>query len=200
VEPQRDDARLIRASLSEPAAFGGIFDRHASELLAYVVRRVGTADGESVLGELFRIAFESRARYDLSRTDARPWLYGIAANLIMKHHRSAGRLRSALERLALRQESRPVPFDQRIVDAAADRQLCERVAKAIEELPDHDREVVLLYAWQRLTYAEIAEALGIPIGTVRSRLNRVRKVLRELRSEGWEGSYEQLREKGRGHE
>jgi len=186
VKPQRDDARLIRASLSDPAAFGGIFDRHASELLAYVVRRVGAADGESVLGELFRVAFESRARYDLSRTDARPWLYGIAANLVMKHHRSVGRLRSALERLALRQESRPVPFDQRIVDAAANRQLCARVARAIEELPDHDKEVVLLYAWQGLSYAEIAEALDIPVGTVRSRLNRVRRELRELRSGIWE--------------
>lgn len=181
MEPDWDDARLIGASLSAPAAFAGIFDRHAAELLGYVVRRVGVAEGEAVLGELFRVAFESRSRYDLSRADARPWLYGIAANLVMKHYRSIGRYQAALERLAQRRENTPVPFDERVVDKVVTTQLWPRVTGAIDDLPDHDREVLLLYAWQRLSYAEIAEALDIPVGTVRSRLNRVRNALRELR-------------------
>lgn len=186
VDYRGDDARLISASLSDPAAFAGIFDRHAPELLGYVIRRVGMAEGEAVLGELFRVAFESRNRYDLSRADARPWLYGIAANLVLKHYRSAGRHRAALERLAQRRESTPVPFDERIVDEVAITQLWSRLSSAIDDLPDHDREVLFLYAWQNLSYAEIAEALDIPVGTVRSRLNRVRTALRELRESSGE--------------
>ena len=138
-------------------------------------------DGEAVLGELFRVAFESRSRYDLTRPDARPWLYGIAANLVMKHYRSIRRRTSALQRMVQRRESPPPPFDQRIADAAAAAQLWTLVAAAINDMPDRDREVVLLHAWQGLAYAEIAEALDIPVGTVRSRLNRVRATLRELR-------------------
>lgn len=181
MESSWDDARLIRVSLSDPAGFAGIFDRHAQELLGYIIRRVGVAEGEALLGELFRVAFETRSRYDLSRASAKPWLYGIAANLVMKHYRSVGRHRAALERLAQRRESTPVPFEESIVDEAATTELWSRVTRAIDALPEHDREVVLLYAWQGLSYAEIAQALDIPVGTVRSRLNRVRTTLRELR-------------------
>ncbi len=186
MESAWDDARLIAASLSDPAAFAGIYDRHAAEMLGYVVRRVGVAEGEAVLGELFRVAFESRSRYDLGRTDARPWLYGIAANLVMKHYRSLGRRRAAVERMLQRRESSPVPFDERIADEAAAAQLWTLVAAAIDDMPERDREVLLLYAWQGLGYAEIAEALDIPVGTVRSRLNRVRATLRELRDSSGE--------------
>lgn len=143
---------------------------------------MGRSDGESLLGDLFHVAFEARSRYDLDRSDARPWLYGIAANLVMKHLRTEGRHRSALERLASRGENAPSPFDERVTNDAANAQLWSEVAEVICDLPDRDREVVLLYAWQELSYAEIAEALDIPVGTVRSRLNRVRTVLRELRA------------------
>ena len=177
-----DDARLIESSLSDPSVFAGIYDRHAPILLGYLIRRVGRSDGESLLGDLFHVAFEARSRYDLDRADARPWLYGIAANLVMKHLRTEGRHRSALERLASRGENAPSPFDERVTNDAANAQLWSEVAEVICDLPDRDREVVLLYAWQELSYAEIAEALDIPVGTVRSRLNRVRTVLRELRA------------------
>jgi len=180
-QPRWDDARVIRASLSDPEAFAAIYDRHAAGLLGYIVRRVGFSEGEAVLGELYRIAFESRSRYDLNRTDARPWLYGIAAKLVMKHYRSVGRRRAALERLAQRRENAPVQFEERVVDESATAQLWSRVTGAIDDLPEGDRETLLLYAWQGLSYAEIAEALGLPVGTVRSRLNRVRNTLRELR-------------------
>lgn len=88
MKPAAKDSRLIADSLVDPAAFAGIFDRHAAVLLRYMMRRVGPSDAESLLGELFRVAFESRSRFDLSRSDARPWLYGIAANLVIKHHQT----------------------------------------------------------------------------------------------------------------
>jgi RNA polymerase sigma factor (sigma-70 family) len=179
VERTVDDARLIERSLTDPAAFAGLYDRHAPSLVAYLIRRVGPADGEALLGELFRIAFERRDRYRLDRVDARPWLYGIAANLVMKHFRTEGRHRTAMERLAVRRDT-AAPFDERIAADMVAAEMWSRVAAAIHEVPERDREVLLLFAWEGLTYAEIGAALGIPTGTVRSRLNRVRAVLREL--------------------
>jgi RNA polymerase sigma-70 factor (ECF subfamily) len=174
-----EDAGLIEASLADPAVFAGLYDRHAPALAAYLIRRLGVTDGDAQLGELFRIAFESRDRYQLDRVNARPWLYGIAANLVMKHLRAEGRHRNAIERLAARRDAE-APFDDKVTDDMVARDTWLRVAAAIDDLPEGDREVLLLYAWERLTYAEIAEALGIPSGTVRSRLSRVRAVLREL--------------------
>jgi RNA polymerase sigma factor (sigma-70 family) len=181
-----DDAALIQASLTDPAAFAGVYDRHARSLAAYLIRRVGPAEAESLLGELFRVAFESRDRYQLDRADARPWLYGIAAHLVMKHFRSQGRGRRAWELLAARRDA-ALPLDEQVASAVTATATWSRVAAAIDELPDRDREVLLLYAWEELSYVEIAEALDIPVGTVRSRLNRVRRVLRELVADEGEG-------------
>ncbi|MCP3882408.1 MAG: sigma-70 family RNA polymerase sigma factor [Sulfitobacter sp.] len=180
VEPPSDDAESVGLSLVDPSAFAPIYDRHAAVLLGYLVRRVGFADAESLLGELFRIAFESRDRYDRSRPDARPWLYGIAANLVMKHFRAAGRRDRAIERLGARRECRPLALEDQVVDSAATSLVWSRVAEAVAGLPERDREVMFLYAWQEMSYVDISQALGIPIGTVRSRLNRVRTTLREL--------------------
>ena len=153
MEPAADDARLIADSLSNPIAFAGVFDRHASTLLRYLVRRVGPSDAEGLLGEAFRIAFETRGRFDPSRSDARPWLYGIAANLVMKHHRARARHDRALERLSAVPIDQAAAFDERIVDADANAALAALVVRTIDGLPATDREVLLLYAWQQLSYA-----------------------------------------------
>lgn len=173
-----DDAALIERSLSDPAAFGAVYDRHAGVLARYLIRRVGADDGEALLGDLFRIAFERRARYQMDRRDARPWLYGIAANLVMKQHRGSARRWRAVERLAARPDARPSLADD-VAGAVDAERSWKHVAQAIDELAPGDREVLLLFAWEQLSYAEIAEALSIPVGTVRSRLNRVRRTLRE---------------------
>ena len=174
------DADVIAASLAEPAAFGAIFDRHASTMLRYFGRRVEPAAAEGLLGEVFRIAFEQRASFDPSRTSARPWLYGIAANLVGRHRRSERRRLHAMARLAARQ-----PTDQNDVvgeHAAGSLDAAEawsRLAGTVDALPAVEREALLLFAWENLSYDDIADALGVPVGTVRSRLNRARRRLRE---------------------
>lgn len=179
-----DDARLISESLADPPVFAEIFDRHAKPLFDYLARRAGQSDAEDLLGELFRIAFEIRDRYDPTRTDARPWLYGIAANLVLKRNRSIGRRDLALRRLAvLGGEAVPAHFEDVIVDQADNIERFQAAANLLKNLAPADREVVLLFAWEQLSYQQIAEALDIPVGTVRSRLNRVRTKLRELPSE-----------------
>ncbi|MEY2571618.1 MAG: hypothetical protein QOE63_1968, partial [Acidimicrobiaceae bacterium] len=75
------DAEVIAASLDAPSQFGDIFDRHATVLHRYLSRRVGADEAESMVGDIFRIAFEKRSTFDATRGSARPWLYGIATNL-----------------------------------------------------------------------------------------------------------------------
>jgi RNA polymerase sigma factor (sigma-70 family) len=173
------DAELIGRSIGEPSVFGTIFDRHAAVLHRFFVRRVGPNDADALVGETFRIAFERRAIFDCTAVLARPWLYGIATNLIAKHRRSEARRLRATAHLAGR---RTVPADpaEQAVAAADAQQLWSQVTKAITQLPDDERDVLLLFAWEELSYDDIATALGLPVGTVRSRLNRARRRLREL--------------------
>jgi RNA polymerase sigma factor (sigma-70 family) len=170
------DAEVIGRSLSDPEAFGLIYDRHAPTLLRFLGRRAGARVAEGLVGDLFRIAFERRKTFDVSRASALPWLYGIGANLLLKHRRGEARRLRANARMAADDAA-----DRRTGAAALDaRVLFPRVADAIESLPDDEREALLLFAWEELPYQSMAEALELPIGTVRSRLNRARAHLREL--------------------
>ena len=81
-EAEPSDADVVRASLDEPADFAELWHRHAPDLHRFVTRRLGPSAADDVAAETFEIAFRNRHRFDLSRTSARPWLYGIAANLI----------------------------------------------------------------------------------------------------------------------
>ena len=179
------DAAVIAASLDEPARFGTLFDRHARVLHRYLVRRVGPDEADGMLGDLFRVAFERRSSYDASRPDARPWLYGIAANLLARHRRREARRLQATARLLAHR----LPPDDHAdgvaatVDAAG---LWPEVARAIAELPDGERDALLLHVWEGLSYEEVAAALEVPVGTVRSRLNRARGRMRELGRPGGE--------------
>ncbi len=171
------DAEVIGRSLDEPEAFGLVYDRHAPTVLRFLGRRVGAEAAEGLLGELFRIAFERRKTFDAARVSALPWLYGIGANLLLKHRRAEARRLRASARMAAAAHA----TDRRTSAAAFDaRVLFPRVADAIDALPDSEREALLLFAWEELPYGSVAEALELPIGTVRSRLNRASARLREL--------------------
>jgi RNA polymerase sigma factor (sigma-70 family) len=174
------DAEVIGRSLGEPEAFGLIYDRHAATVLRFLGRRTGAKVAEGLVGELFRIAFERRKTFDASRASALPWLYGIGSNLLLKHRRGEARRLRASARMAA-DEATDRRASARVLDA---RVLFPRVAAAIEALPDGEREALLLFAWEDLSYRSVAEALELPIGTVRSRLNRARTQLRELLEPG----------------
>lgn len=181
------DTAVIAASLAEPAAFAAVFDRHATSIYRFLVRRVDPSDADGLLGDVFRIAFERRATFDLERSSARPWLYGIATNVLAKHRRSEARRLRATATLAARRSVDDDPGEQAAAAVDARRQW-RAVVDTLEQLPPVERDTLLLYAWEDLGYAEIAAALDIPVGTVRSRLNRARRRLRdgtqEERSDG----------------
>ena len=160
---------MISASIRSQAAFSEIFERHFDAIYGYLARRVGSELATDLASDVFLTAFERRARYDTGRMEALPWLYGIAANKVRRHRRSEERRLRAVARAPTLGE----------VDAGARSAIDASIAEALASLSFIDREVLLLFAWADLAYEEIAQALDIPVGTVRSRLNRARRVLRE---------------------
>lgn len=174
--PFPDDAALIEASRREPETFAGLYDRHAAPIHRYVSRRLGDGMADDIVADTFLAAFRRRQSYDLRRSDARPWLYGIAANLIGKHRRTESRMLRAFARTGTDPvvEGHADRIDSRVSAASVQRDL----AAALAGLSAGDRDVLLLIAWADLSYEQTASALGIPLGTVRSRLHRAREKIR----------------------
>ncbi|GAA2598328.1 RNA polymerase sigma factor [Actinomadura fulvescens] len=170
------DAALVRESLSRPEAFAAVFDRHSDEVYRYVARRLGPEAAEDIVADTFLTAFRKRGGYDVSRPDARPWLYGIATNLIRTHRRAEVRRNRALARS--REPEVAESFDERSAARVTAERLQPRLAAVLGRLSTAERDLLLLIAWADLTYEEAAQALGVPMGTVRSRLHRIRKKLR----------------------
>jgi RNA polymerase sigma-70 factor (ECF subfamily) len=171
-----DDARVIERSRDEPEYFALLFRRHAPLLQRYVTRRLGPQAAEDVVNEVFLVAFRQRRSYDLARTDARPWLYGIATNLVGRHRRGEVRALRALSATGVDPvtEGFADRSDARVVASANSR----RLAAALATLKAPFRDALLLVAWADLTYEETAAALGVPVGTVRSRVSRARSTMR----------------------
>ena len=175
--PPEADAAVIEQSWAEPERFAAIFERYFSQIHQYLAGRVGGKVADDLAAEVFAIAFAQRQRYDLARDCARPWLYGIATNLLSAHRRKEQRRYQALARASGREVS---PSDE---DLVADRVSAwaagPALAAALAALKAGDRDVLLLAALAGLGNREVAQALGIPYGTVCSRLSRARRRLRE---------------------
>jgi RNA polymerase sigma-70 factor (ECF subfamily) len=173
-----DDAAVIEGSWREPERFAVLFDRHAPYIYRYLARRAGHQVADDLVAETFLAAFAKRDRYDLEHADARPWLYGIATNLVGQHRRDEAR-QYRIRAAAMAEPEVPGHADQVAanVTAQAMRTLLD---SALAGLPAGDRDVLLLIAWEQLTYQEVARALGIPVGTVQSRLHRARARVRQV--------------------
>jgi RNA polymerase sigma-70 factor (ECF subfamily) len=177
------DRAAVHASCEEPRAFSSVFERHFDDVRRYLVRRVGSALGDELASETFARAFDGRRRFDAERGVVRAWLFGIAANLLRHRARSEERRLRAYARSGVD----PVVEELEGVPARIDAQRTgPRLAAALARLSAGEREVVLLYAWAELSYEEIAVALELPVGTIRSRLSRARGRLRHELSCGAE--------------
>lgn len=172
------DADLVLRSRADPEAFGPLFARHARAVHAFLARRADRQTADELLAEVFTVAFESRHRYRAEYRDARPWLYGIAHNLLRTRARREYRQADALARLPV-DASLDAASDWAAVDDRLDARAGAAPAlAALRRLPEGEREVVQLVAWEGLDPIEVALVLGIPAGTARSRLHRARRVLR----------------------
>ena len=171
-----DDAAIITRSRVDPDCFAVLFHRHAAAITRYATRRLGPYAAEDVVAEVFLAAFGQRGRYEPAGPSARPWLFGIATNVISQHRRAEVRQYQLLARTGGNavSESFTDRADERVSASAAGRKL----AAALARLPAGYRDTLLLVVWAELSYDETAQALGVPVGTVRSRLSRARSGLR----------------------
>jgi RNA polymerase sigma factor (sigma-70 family) len=177
---ETDGALIERSVRGRPDAFVEVVRRHETAVHAYLARRAGQEAADDLLGEVWLRAFAARGGYDPGRDNALPWLYGIARNVLKEHWRAGSRpaLVPAPDGLD--------PWDD--VDARLDAIAGARsLLPAIRALPEADRDVLLLVAWEELTPAEAALVLGIPQGTARSRLHRAREALRPILTHEGEG-------------
>ncbi|MEV0134863.1 RNA polymerase sigma factor [Dactylosporangium sp. NPDC050688] len=172
------DTEIIGRSRTHPELFGALFERHSEALFRYACRRVGAEVAEDVVAETFLAAFRQRARYDLSRSDARPWLFGILVREVSRHRR-----KETSRLMALARAAEPDQVDglaDRVAEDLTARSSRARLAAALAGLHLRDRDVLTLIAWQEMSYEEVARVLGIPVGTVRSRLNRARRQMQQM--------------------
>jgi RNA polymerase sigma factor (sigma-70 family) len=175
VDEKVTDAALIAASIQRPHEFAALFDRHFDAVHRYLERRLGREIADELASETFVQALAARERYDPSRESARPWLFGIAANLARHQRRKEGRRSRAYARAAQSRVAETVEVDGRI-DAASQG---PDLTRALSSLAEPDREALLLYAWADFSYEEVGAALDIPVGTVKSRISRARARVRE---------------------
>lgn len=170
------DSEAIAASITDPDRFSEIFERHAPAVAGYVRRRIGAEGVDDVLNETFLVAFRRRASFETSSDSARPWLFGIATRLMRRHRAQEAARWRAFEHASGAAETAgrdDHDSDERLDASRAIRELAPRIAA----LSRKDRDTLLLYAWGDMTYEQVAASLGVPVGTVRSRLNRVRAKL-----------------------
>jgi RNA polymerase sigma factor (sigma-70 family) len=166
---ERSDAAVIGDSLGRPEAFETIFDRHFDAVWRYLARRVGSNRADDLASATFVIAFERRRGFREATTSARPWLFGIATNVLRNDLRSEQRALSAIARVA--SEAGRTETGDALLEAID-------LPALLAALDADQRDVLLLYAWEGLSYREMAVALEVPVGTIRSRLARARARLR----------------------
>lgn len=175
------DSEIIRASIDDPGVFSQIFDRHARAVGTFAARRVGDA-ADDVLSETFLVAFRRRVAFDTGSSSALPWLLGIASRLVRRQRAAEAKQWRSFQESAQR-ETHVMASDIEAADVRIDAERRVKLLSArVAALSLADRETLLLHAWADLTYEEIAVALRVPVGTVRSRLNRVRRRLDPART------------------
>lgn len=177
MEPS-DAALWSRSRAGDADAFGLLFERHAKAIYNYCFRRVGDwTAAEDLLSIVFLEAWRRRGK-ELPPDKVLPWLYGIATNVVRNRRRAGRRFAAALARVPA------PPFEPGFSDSADERLDDERqMLKALAllaQLPQREQDVFALCVWSEASYEDAALALGIPVGTVRSRLSRARQHLREL--------------------
>lgn len=176
------DRELWAAAVRGDAeAFGALFERHSRAVYNFAFRSTANwAVAEDAASDVFLTAWRRRGEvvFTTESGSVLPWLLGVAANQLRNQRRSRWRAAGALDRLNAN-EVQPDHSDETVGRLADEAQMAD-VQAVVEQLPDHERDVLALCAWSGLDYAEAAIALGVPVGTVRSRLSRARAHLKEL--------------------
>lgn len=177
----RSDADLLEAIAADRHdAFEALFDTHADFVFNIARRRTGSAaEAEDVTAEVFTELWRKRRTVRTHHGSLRPWLAGTTTNLTHRYWRTAERRGRALLRLASRDGATSTDFADRTVAGVDAAGQLDGLRAALLDLPRDQFDVLTLSVWEELTHTEIAEALGIAVGTVKSRLSRARAALTE---------------------
>ena len=165
----KSDAAVLGESVARPVRFACLYERHLAAVAVYLARRVGPELAEDLTAEVFVRAFRGRADYRAEYATALPWLLGIANHLVADHRRAERRRLTALQRMPIATMS--------VSDLADPLGLTASLVRMLRRLPAADRDTLLLMVWGELSYEETASAVGVPVGTVRSRIARARRRL-----------------------
>ncbi len=168
MESHSTDAEVLAWSAIEPSAFAVLYERHHIAVRRYMARRVGSETGEDLASEVFIRAFRGRESCRSEHASALPWLLGVAHHVIADHRRQEQRRLKALQRIAA---TAPESVEHE------DRALSADLVANLRRLPEQDRDALLLVVWGELSYEEAAAALGVPVGTLSSRIARARRAL-----------------------
>jgi RNA polymerase sigma factor (sigma-70 family) len=174
-EDPTDIATPVTRSLEDPLAFEIAFTTNFQYVHRFLARRVGSTLADDLAAETFAVAFRRRESFDPSLGELRAWLFGITTNLLRAHWRAEQHLLALEARIV----GEPGPSATESDDEALARWVAPRLARALGLLSQDQRDVLLLHAWADLSSEEIASALGMPAGTIRSRLSRARAELRD---------------------
>jgi len=191
------DEWLWQASArGDQRAFSELYERHARTIYNYLFRRLADwSEAEDLTAVVFLEAFRRRSEVVVVDGKLLPWLYGIATNVLRNRRRALWRHRQLVAQLASQPGIMVTPDVAARAEAAAQmRSVLQRVAR----LPRQQQDVVALCLWSGLSYEEAAAALGVPIGTVRSRLARARAALAELDGASRHGEVEMVKEVAKG--
>ncbi|GGZ15420.1 RNA polymerase sigma factor [Streptomyces poonensis] len=165
-----------RVRTGDHDAFGELFDAYARSVYNHAFRLTGDRSAaEDVVSLTFLDAWRLRGRVDEEGGSLRPWLLGIATNVSRNTRRAARRHAAAMARLP--RDEAVHDFADEIAGRLDDAAQLALVRTALARLRRAEREVLALCVWSGLGYAAAAEALGVPVGTVRSRLSRARAKL-----------------------
>jgi len=165
------DTDDLLASVADPTRFGGVFERNFEQVRRYAARRLGVRQADDIAAETFARAFRARATFQPARgSSVRAWLFGFAVNIVREQERSASRQNRAYERFSRGRDDGDDHWEDvtdRLVDHA-------RIESALRDLSPEARDLLLLVAGIGLSYKEAAAALGVRVGTVKSRVSRAR--------------------------
>jgi len=174
------DARLwASAQGGDAEAFGALFARHRDRVYTYCFRRTGSwSAAEDALSVVFMETWRRRHDVQVIEESLLPWLFAVANNISRNVERSRRRYANLLNSLP-----NVGSIEDHADDVAArvdDERQMRTVLVALHTLGRLDQDVIAMCDWEGLSYEEASAALGVPVGTVKSRLSRARKRLREL--------------------
>jgi RNA polymerase sigma factor (sigma-70 family) len=178
-EQEATEAELVAGFRADPERFTAVYDRYFRDIYRYVAGRLDVQAADDVAAETFLVAFGRRGRFDPARGGLRPWLFGIATNLVARHRRAEARHLRALAGAGAASGRPADSHEARVVAAVAAQRQQPQLARALAQLTAGERDVVLLVALSQLSHDEVAQALGISYGTVGSRLSRARSKLQK---------------------